>query len=230
MEGNYQPYDYNKRNKPKFVKKKKPDDEEKTPLLEGGAKSAKSNRDSEMRNDYIENRKFYCCYTAKCSIIFFGIALLINICFECYEVHLIFENAHFGAEFGAFYFIFIMAMIGAFIVVFIYWVTPDRAWSRAMLPWAFLVAAIACALLFAWICIYIEAIYGREVVLYLPRWQCDKGNDPAESGTTKHDEETEYFRMSKSNYLVTHCGAIIMFIVYLGFFFIAQDWVKAHER
>ena len=100
----YEYYDYEKRKKLKKSSRSKSNnkrrdfDEESTPMLttnhEGGAKSQKSkiskNQDSEGYADYMENRKFYCCFTAKCSIIFFGIVLLINTCFECYEVHLVF--------------------------------------------------------------------------------------------------------------------------------------------
>ena len=121
-------------------------------------------------------------------------------------------------------------MVACFIVVFIYWVVPDRDWTRELLPWAFLTSAIACVLIFAWICIYIECIFGGNVVKYLPRFVFDKGNDPLEGGTKRNDDEVEYARMTKSNYIATHIGALLMAVLYLGFFFICKDWVDTHNR
>jgi len=89
-----------------------------------------------------------------------------------------------------------------------------------MLPWAFLIAAIACLLIFAWICVFIEAIYDKEMVLYLPRFVYDKGDDPVEGGTKRNDDETIYARCTKSNYIVSHIGPLLMSIIYFGFFFI----------
>ena len=121
-------------------------------------------------------------------------------------------------------------LVAALILVFLYWVTPDSPWSRGLLPWAFLTAAIACFLIFAWIVIYIEAIYDREIVYYLPRFVYDKGNDPVESGTKRNDDDTTYARETKSNYIVAHIGPLLMGILYFTFFWITWDWVKAHER
>ena len=145
--------------------------------------------------EYIETRTFYCCFSAKCSIIFFGIVLLINTCFECYEVHLIFSNRYFGGIFGGIYVLFLIALVVALILVFIYWFAPDSRMSRGVLPWAFLTAAIANILIFVWIVIYIEAIYHGETIHYLPRFVYDEGDDPLENGKKKKlGEDTTYAR------------------------------------
>ena len=76
------------------------EDLESEPLLnsfnEGGAKdladdkSKKNDKEEEESesdgygDDYVEKRKFCCCFTMKCGVIFMGILLLLDFLFEIY--------------------------------------------------------------------------------------------------------------------------------------------------
>ena len=115
-------------------------------------------------NDYIEKRKFCCCFTIKCGIISLGVLLFIDFIIESLNTSEIGQNEYFDSVYFnimltlmAFYFI-------AVILFFIYIVAPDSKWSRELVPWSLLLAAITNILIAIWIFIYILAIYKRDKV------------------------------------------------------------------
>ena len=112
-----------------------------------------------------------------------------------------------------------------------YFVAPDSKASRAVLPWALLIAAISSGLLVIWVIIYISFIYRRDRV-YVKKWDKDTDvtndfRDPEEDNRRKNS----YTRESKSAYIIGHIlSPLINGLAYLLFYFTTQDWVKRHEN
>ena len=71
-------------------------------------------------------------------------------------------NPHFDAIFGIVYALFLIAILTAVLLVFIFLFARDSPETRLLGPVAFLIAGIASLLLAAWVIIYIKCIYDAE--------------------------------------------------------------------
>ena len=132
-----------------------------------------------------------------------------------------------------------MLLFVAVNLFFWYLVLKDSPGTRALIPWAFLVAAIVNLLIFIWIIYYIEAVYpGDKVYVEKPRGM---GSDDDEFGHQRFDEGEEdspkkkkhdkYRKQSKGAYLLDKTlGPIINFLCFLLFWCVANDWVEKHEN
>ena len=155
------------RNGPKPLKKD--DDAESTPFIQEGG-------DRGQDEDYIEKRKFCCCCSLKCGIILFGILIILDFFFEIFMTVDILVNENFDGVYGVIYAIIVSVMFVAVVMILYYFCARDSPSSRAVVPWAFLIAAIVNTLLFFWIIIYITAIYSKDKV-YITQYEKNDDHD-----------------------------------------------------
>lgn len=163
----------------------------------------------------------------KCGIILFGILIILDFFFEIFSTVDILVNENFDGVYGVIYAILVSVMFVAVVMFLYYFCARDSPSSRAVVPWAFLIAAIVNTLIFFWIIIYITAIYPKDKVLIT---QYEKNDDhdlqEGESAVLVH-----YKKQTKANYIFNHViGPFCNAIVFLIFFFTAKDWVDCHAN
>ena len=84
---------------------------------------------------------------------------------ECANCYFISVNDYFEANFAVVYVLLLILLFIASGMVITYLVTSDSRDMREIVPWAFLLAAIANFLIALWIICYISIIYDRSEVL-----------------------------------------------------------------
>ena len=90
--------------------------------------------------------------------------VLIVFCFEVMDYYFIATNEYFDLYYSYVYLTILFILMVAVIFQFYYWMADDSKDSREIVPWSFLLAAIANFLLVIWILVYILALYKREKV------------------------------------------------------------------
>ena len=140
--------------------------------------------DGPKPGEYVEKGTFcYCCST-KVGIIIIAILLIIDFFIEIYNVYVIYDNDFFDPIYGGLYISILVIYFVAVILLFVYLVATDSPGTRALVPWGFLLGAIANFLIVLWIIIYIGFMYDQEKV-YL------KGSDNSgatDSGSMSADD------------------------------------------
>ena len=142
--------------------------------------------------------------------------MYIDFAFKCYEVAEIFGNPYFGMEYGLVYALCLLPYLAAIVLVSIYTCAAETPFTRTVVPWGMLAAAIANLLIAIWICVYICAIYKETMVRKPIHW-----GDEADT----EDEPQNYYVQKKASYVVwTSIGSYInaavlgyMFYAYQGF-------------
>ena len=114
--------------------------------------------------EYVEQGKFCYCCTTKCGIITIAILLIIDFCIEVYNLIVILDNEYFDSMYGGVYAGILVVYFAAVVLLFIYLVAPDSPETRALIPWGFLVGAVANFLLVLWVIIYIGFLYENDKV------------------------------------------------------------------
>ena len=109
--------------------------------------------------DYKETRRFCYCFSLKCGIIFLSVVILLDFLIEVLQVVAIFENEHFDPIYPQIYVSILSLFFISVALILVFIVGPDTPGIRLLVPWAFLIAAIANFLIAIWIIIYISAIY-----------------------------------------------------------------------
>ena len=171
--------------------------------------------------DYVENGKFCYCFSIKCGVIFFSILLIVDFFLECYDLVVILQNEYFATMYGGVYAALVVVFFAGAVLVGIYLVMKDSQWTRALIPWGFLLAAIANFLIAIWIIVYICVIYDKDKV-YVATSGLDsssseaddysyaEGNPTSGNSTTSADEKPKpkikkgYAKMSKMVYVIDH--------------------------
>ena len=139
--------------------------------------------------DYRETRQFCFCFSLKCGIIVAGVLLLLDFGLQLLEIWEIARNDHFSQD-KTYLYGYIGLVVLLFVAVnlfFWYLVLKDSPQTRALVPWAFLVAAIVNLLIFIWVIYYIEVLYPEDKI-YVEK---KPTMDDDEFGHHKFDEEEE---------------------------------------
>mmetsp|Transcript_21069 Transcript_21069/g.32642 ORF Transcript_21069/g.32642 Transcript_21069/m.32642 type:complete len:172 (-) Transcript_21069:223-738(-) len=131
--------------------------DEEAPLME-------NNNDSPGANDYIEQRKFCYCFSIKCGLITMGILLLLDFVMEIFAVINYSQNEYIDSTFIWVYVAILALFLVAFVMMCIFLCGKDSPGTRALLPWAFLIASIASFLIFIWIIVYFFCMYPGDKV------------------------------------------------------------------
>ena len=168
-------------------------DPEKTPLVlyEGGNPNPEgdimrtNNGAQPQPGEYVEKRDFCFCFSLKCGIIFVGILLLIDVVLEalaCYEIS---QNDTFDGSYLYVYIFLVVVLFVAANMYFYYLVAKDSPDSRAVVPWALLVASIASFLIAIWIIYYITCMYSGDKVSIVRYSSKDEDDDYDDDGHRK---------------------------------------------
>ena len=64
----------------------------------------------------MEKKKFCCCCTVKCGVIFIGVLMLVEFLYEVFEVWSIFVNDYFDVYYGVVYTIILLGLAAACIL------------------------------------------------------------------------------------------------------------------
>ena len=96
--------------------------------------------------------------------------MIIDFIVEAFFLHDIDENEYFDDRiyFSGFLSILILFSL-AILLILIYFIFPDRPWTRSLIPAALLIATISNLLIFFWILVYITGIYDRDKVMNISR-------------------------------------------------------------
>ena len=120
-------------------------------------------------DDYIEQRQ-QCFCSLKSSIYFIGLVVIIDFIVEAFFLHDIDENEYFDDRIYFYGFLSILILFSlAILLILIYFIFPDRPWTRSLIPAALLIATISNLLIFFWILIYITGIYDKDKVMNISR-------------------------------------------------------------
>ena len=138
---------------------------------------------------------------------------------------------------GLVFFIFV-----AVILVCYYLFAEDSRESRSVLPWAFLITAIASLLIGLWIIYYIFFMYPKNDVWITglddegshknkkERKDADDGDTPA-APKKNSDIDDDYSKESKPLYVLNHALSPFLYaIAFILFFFTTKDWVDRHAN
>ena len=106
----------------------------------------------------------------KTSIYLVGLIVIIDFIVEAFALHDIDENEYFDDRiyFDGFLIILILFSI-AILLILIYFVFPDRPFTRSLIPTALLISITSNLLLFFWMLIYINGIYEHQKVFNITR-------------------------------------------------------------
>ena len=136
------------------------DKEEMEPMMQ------KEEQKQHEDREYHEQRT-RCCgsCTLKCMIITFCIFLIYQLFAELFELYKIgtnkyFEPIYLWVSIGLVFIIFVAVILASY-----YLFAKDSRESRAVLPWAFLIAGIASILISLWVMYYIFFMYPKKDVL-----------------------------------------------------------------
>ena len=111
-------------------------------------------------------------------IITIAIFLIIDFCLELLQAYKIYDNIYFDPFYLYGYIFLLLIFFVAVVIISIYLFSRDSKETRAILPWGFLIAAIANLLLFFWILYYILFVYDKGG----PKYVLVKGMDEDEDG------------------------------------------------
>ena len=116
--------------------------------------------------EYREKREFCYCFSLKCGIITAGCLLFIDFVISCLDIWEISRNDHFNNDKTYLYgYIGLIAILFVAVNLFFwYLVLKDSPQTRALIPWAFLVASIANLLIAIWIIYYISVMYPENKI------------------------------------------------------------------
>ena len=106
--------------------------------------------------------------------------MFVDFVFKCFEVVEIFGNPYFGMEYGLVFSLCLLPYLAAILLLFVY-ICNDTPFTRSVVPWAFLAAAIASILIAIWVIVYICGIYKEPMVRKPLNWgdeaeDMDSGN------------------------------------------------------
>ena len=201
------------------------------PLME--KKEEQPATDGPQPGEYVEKGTFcYCCST-KCGIITIAIILIIDFFIEIYNVFLVFDNDFFDPMYGGVYVGILVVYFVAVVLVFIYLVATDSPGTRALVPWGFLLGAIANFLIVIWIIVYIGFIYDDDKI-YMKKSDNSGSFSDSSGGAASADngdKKKKYKTMSKGLYILDHVlGPLIAGILFLLEYVTTKTWVKNHEN
>ena len=116
--------------------------------------------------EYREDRQFCFCFSLKCGIIVAGCLLFVDFLILLLEIWEVARNDHFNEDKTYLYGLIVLAVLLFVAVNLFFWylVLKDSPGTRALIPWAFLVASIVNLLIFIWIIYYIEVMYPEDKV------------------------------------------------------------------
>ena len=97
-------------------------------------------------------------------VITFCIFLILDFLFEILHLYVIGTNKYFEPTYLYVYAGLVFALFVAVILVCYYLFAPDSKESRAVVPWAFLIAGIVGVLIALWIITYILFLYPKNDV------------------------------------------------------------------
>ena len=180
--------------------------------------------------EYRETRRSCCgnC-TMKCMVISFSILLIIDFCQDILLVVKVYLNIYFDDYFQTGILVLVCLVFVSVILVFIHLVYPDSRYTRALVPWAFLIASIASFLIALWIIVYIFGYYDKsdqENTVLVSRLDEDNMGKRERRKRTKDenprgdDIDDRYSHRNKEAYVCRNALSPIVFgIIYLVIFF-----------
>ena len=130
-------------------------------------------------------------------MIILSIFLIINFLVVVYESVMATLNPFFDGIYIIILWVLVCILLAAVILVFYFLCAIDTPGGRAVLPWAFLIAAIVNFLIFIWICVYFYGIYQRDKV-WLPRGQ---GGEEDYEKVVEEDENHKSVTYKKSDHV-----------------------------
>ena len=116
-----------------------------------------------QKGEYQETARACCgCCSLKCMIIIYALAVIVDFGFECFNLIRIQDNEYFHLIYFQVYLSLVILLGIAVCLILFYLVAPDSRGSRAVLPWAFLIAGISALLIGVWIITYFYGIYSKS--------------------------------------------------------------------
>ena len=97
-------------------------------------------------------------------VITFCIFLIVDFLFECLHLYVIGTNKYFEPTYLYAYVFLVFVLFVAVVLVCYYLFFPDSKETRAVVPWAFLIAGIVGVLIALWIIVYILFMYPKNDV------------------------------------------------------------------
>ena len=164
--------------------------------------------------------------------------LIIDFCFEIFNVYLIYDNDFFDPIYGNVYVGILVIYFVAVVLLFIYLVANDSKGTRALVPWGFLIGAIANFLIVIWIITYIGFIYEEDKV-YLKSndssGMAKENQNSKKQSSDTDDPEAEkkrhYKTMSKPLYILDHIiGPLIAGLLFILEYVSTKTWVERHAN
>ena len=210
------------------------DKEEMEPMME------KQEEEKKNPNEHYEEKRECCgCCTTKCMVITFCIFLILDFLFEVLHLYVIGTNKYFEPTYLYVYVFLVFVLFIAVILVCYYLFAPDSRETRAVVPWAFLIAGITGVLIALWIITYIFFMYPKQDV-WVTGMDDDRGgkqykkkNDDSGDGGKKSpdDIDDDYSKQSKPLYVFDHALSPLLFgLAFILYFFSVKGWVERHEN
>ena len=104
-----------------------------------------------------------CCST-KWNAIYIAIFVFLDFAVECMNAYYINDNENWDPIYFQVYVVILVLIFVSVVLVGIWLFPKDSATTRAILPWGFLVFAIANFILFFWVFIYLVLIFPSDEV------------------------------------------------------------------
>ena len=131
------------------------------------------------------------CCTTKCQIFTVAIFVIIDFCSELFRLVFIGINKYFDPIYLWIHVLIALALLVSVVLVCYYLFARDSKKSRAVVPWAFLISAIACFLFVLWTAVYIFFIYDKDEV-YVTSYEDMDRDDDGKPRNRKCDEDGCY--------------------------------------
>ena len=198
------------------------DEPPKDPPMEDEPMMDKPEADGPKPGEYVETRKTCFCLTRKCSVIFTGIFILINIFIEILNVAFMAQNEYFDSIYPTVYGVILLPLAVAAGFFLYYFIAKDSPTTRGLLPWGVILAGVTNLLIFIWVIVYITSLYKYDKV-YVNSWDARK---------EEFDDDTpRYGKMPKATYLFHHClYPFVNILLYTVEYCVIKDWVDKHAN
>ena len=164
-------------------------------------------------------------------IIIYALAVVADFGFECFNLFRISDNEYFDPLYFQLYLSLVILFGIAVCLILFYLVAPDSRGSRAVLPWAFLIAGITALLIGAWVITYFYAIYTKSDKFVYVKSIDDDHTGPSNDENDNSKVKPGYGKVRKEMYVLDHSlGSLITGVVLLFFYCTVKGWVDRHEN
>ena len=121
-------------------------------------------KNDELKEKEEEDNSCCTCCSTKCQIIAVSVFVIIDFFGEVIRIVIVGLNKYFDPIYLWVYVALGVALLVSVVLVCYYLFARDSKESRAIVPWAFLISAVACFLIVCWIIYYIFFMYEKNDV------------------------------------------------------------------